>query len=55
MKEGTVFNASSLDVSLLRLNQLGLFEEIKTEDFRVEPSPSEPEVDIELRVKEKAQ
>jgi outer membrane protein insertion porin family len=41
------------DVSLLRLNQLGYFEEIKPEDAEVKANPTEPEVDITLRVKEK--
>jgi outer membrane protein insertion porin family len=52
-KEGSVFNSSALALTLWRLNQLGLFEEIRIEDFAVKPSPSEPKVDIELRVKEK--
>mgnify|MGYP003693546213 CR=1 FL=1 len=40
-------------MSLQRLNQLGYFEEIKTEDAEVKPSPTEPQVDINLKVKEK--
>jgi beta-lactamase regulating signal transducer with metallopeptidase domain len=55
VKEGVVLNASLLDVSLARLNRLGVFEEIKIEDFRVSPASSQPVVDIELRVKEKRQ
>ncbi len=51
--EGQIFNSSLWDMSLQRLNQLGYFEEIKTEDAEVKPSPTEPQVDINLKVKEK--
>jgi beta-lactamase regulating signal transducer with metallopeptidase domain len=55
LKEGEVFNASLLTLSLSRLSQLGFFEEIKFEDARITtPSPSEPKVDVDLRVTEKA-
>jgi outer membrane protein insertion porin family len=54
LREGAVFNASLLTLSLSRLSQLGLFEEIKFEDVRVTADPSEPKVDIDLRVREKA-
>jgi len=53
VKEGQVFNVALLDASLLRLNQLGLFDEIKFEDFRIRPLPNESRLDIDLRVKEK--
>lgn len=53
VEEGQIFNSSLWDVSLQRLNQLGYFEEIKTEDGEVKPSAIEPEVDISLKVKEK--
>ena len=46
VEEGNVFNSALWDISLLRLNQLGYFEEIKTEDAEVKPSPTEPKVDI---------
>jgi outer membrane protein insertion porin family len=52
-KEGEFFNSRLLKMSVLRLNQLGLFEEIKIEDFQITPSPNEPKVDVILRVKEK--
>jgi outer membrane protein insertion porin family len=54
LKEGQFFNASLLTLSLSRLSQLGFFEEIKFEDVRITPNPSEPKVDIDLRVREKA-
>src|SRR5215813_10428239 len=53
VSEGQVFNSTFWDQSLQRLNQLGYFEEIKTEDAEVKPSPTEPQVDISLKVKEK--
>ena len=52
--EGQIFNSQNWDFSLLRLNQLGYFEEIKNEDAEVKPSASEPTVDINLKVKEKS-
>jgi outer membrane protein insertion porin family len=53
VEEGQVFNSSLWDMSLQRLNQLGYFDEIKTEDAEVKPSPTDPQVDINLKVKEK--
>src|SRR5262245_116638 len=53
VEEGQVFNSSLWDMSLQRLNQLGYFEEVKTEDAEVKPSATEPQVDINLKVKEK--
>src|SRR6185295_10905348 len=53
VEEGQIFNSSLWDMSLQRLNQLGYFEEIKTEDAEVKPSTIEPQVDINLKVKEK--
>lgn len=55
VKEGAVFNSSLLEQSRSRLNQMGLFEEIKPEDIRVQPASSEPKLDIAFRVKEKGQ
>lgn len=53
VKEGEVFNASLWDLSLSRLNQLGVFEDVREEDASIVPSQSEPKVDINLRIKEK--
>ena len=52
--EGFAFNIQALDESLLRLNRLGRFEEIKMEDVMIKPSADEPKADIILRLKEKA-
>src|SRR4029453_3903678 len=53
VEEGQVFNSSVWDMSLQRLNQLGYFEEIKTEDAEVKPSSTEPQADINLKAKKK--
>ena len=51
--EGDIFNSSLWDLSLLRLNQLGYFEEIKNEDAEIKPSATESTLDIDLKLKEK--
>jgi outer membrane protein insertion porin family len=53
LKEGEVFNSSLLDDTLVRLNQMGIFEVIKPEDARIDLHPNEPKLDIDIRVKEK--
>src|SRR5881296_1774854 len=53
VEEGQIFNSALWDVSVQRLNQLGYFDEIKTEDAEVKPHPTEPQVDINLKVKER--
>ncbi|HEY2381807.1 MAG TPA: outer membrane protein assembly factor BamA [Terriglobia bacterium] len=52
--EGQIFNSQSWDFSLLRLNQLGYFEEIKQEDAEIKPSTTDNTIDINLKVKEKS-
>jgi outer membrane protein insertion porin family len=52
--ESRVFNSSLWDLSILRLNQLGYFDEIKPEDAEIKPHPTEPSVDVSLKVKEKS-
>ena len=54
VQEGQVFNSQLWDLSLLRLNQLGYFEEIKNEDAEVKPDPNSSTVDINVKVKEKS-
>jgi outer membrane protein insertion porin family len=53
VEEGQLFNSSVWDLSLLRLNQLGYFEEIKAEDAEIKPSTTDNTLDINLKVKEK--
>jgi outer membrane protein insertion porin family len=52
--EGAVFNSKAWDISRLRLNQLGFFEEIKEEDMKLTTHANEPKVDISIQVKEHA-
>ena len=54
VKEGDIFNAQSWDFSMLRLSQIGYFEVIKSEDVSIKPSATEPTLDINVTVKEKA-
>jgi outer membrane protein insertion porin family len=53
LQEGNVFNSQLWDMSVLRLNQLGYFEEILEEAAEIRPSPTEPQVDISLTVQER--
>jgi outer membrane protein insertion porin family len=53
LMEGYVFNTQQLDVSRMRLNQLGYFEEIKEEDTKPVLNPNEPKVDVTMKVQEK--
>jgi outer membrane protein insertion porin family len=53
LNEGAIFNSTLWDNSLQRLNQLGYFEPIRQEDVEFKPSPTEPRVDINLKIKEK--
>src|SRR5213594_1906828 len=53
VNEGEVFNSMVWDTSMQRLNQLGYFDPIRPEDVELKPSATEPEVDINLKIKEK--
>ncbi|HVN77422.1 MAG TPA: outer membrane protein assembly factor BamA [Terriglobia bacterium] len=61
VNEGEIYNTQLLDISLLRLNQLGFFDTLKQEDADVKPDlkAAGPEgentgwVDVTLKVKEK--
>jgi hypothetical protein len=52
LREGEIFDATRWDLSIQRLNQLGWFEQIKSEDAEIKPSATEPTLDINLKVKE---
>lgn len=54
LDEGDVFNFELLEQSIARLNQLGIFKEIKESDFEVRPDKETPEVDIFIRLHDKA-
>lgn len=51
--EGGVFNSSYWDLSVLRVNQLGFFDEVKKEDYEIKQNAKNSTVDILLKVKEK--
>ena len=53
LMEGFVFNSNAMDVSRMRLNQLGYFEEIKEEDAKADPLPNEAKVNVTMKVQEK--
>ena len=52
--EGDIFNSNLLDLSIMRLNQLGYFEMLKKEDaVDIKRNPQGDTVDITLKVKER--
>src|SRR5215510_7669140 len=53
LNEGEPYNKHFWDLSMLRLNQLGLFEEIKDKDAISRNDDRNQSVDIDLQVKEK--
>jgi outer membrane protein insertion porin family len=55
IQEGRIFSHTALERSVLRLNQLGIFEEVKDEDYEVLPDEKTGKVDINVKVKEKSQ
>ena len=55
LEEQSRFNGDLLDISILRLNQLGFFERIEEKDYEVVKRPTESEVDVVVKVKERSQ
>src|SRR5262249_20140855 len=53
MNEGDAYNKRNWDLSILKLNQLGLFDEIKEKDAITRTNDRDQTVDIDLQVKEK--
>ena len=53
INEGDAYNKRYWDLSLLKLNQLGLFDEIKEKDAITRTNDRDQTVDIDLQVKEK--
>jgi outer membrane protein insertion porin family len=53
INEGDPYNKRYWDLSILRLNQLGLFDEIKEKDAITRTNDRDQTVDIDLQVKEK--
>jgi len=53
LDEGGVFSSQLWDLSVLRVNQLGFFDEVKKEDYDIKQNAKEKNVDVLLKVKEK--
>jgi outer membrane protein insertion porin family len=53
MNEGERYNKDLFDYSLLRLNQLGYFDQVKEEDATVNTNEKEGYVDLTIKVQEK--
>jgi outer membrane protein insertion porin family len=53
VNEGEMFNTHYWDLSVLRVNQLGFFQEIKKEDYTINQNAQNHTVDIDLKVHEK--
>lgn len=53
LDEGAVFNSRLWELSILRLNQLGYFEELRPENADVQQNAAEGTIDLSLKVKEK--
>ena len=53
INEGERYNQQLWDLSLLRLNQLGYFDQVKPEDATVNTNEREGQVDLTLKVQEK--
>jgi outer membrane protein insertion porin family len=55
LEEKRIFNSAALDSSILRLNQLGIFEKIDEKDYETKPDDVKGLVDVNIKVKEKGQ
>ncbi|MFQ5663105.1 MAG: outer membrane protein assembly factor BamA [Terriglobia bacterium] len=53
LDEGAMFNSRLWELSILRLNQLGYFEELRPENAEVRQNAEEGTIDLTLKVKEK--
>jgi len=53
LAEGAVFNSRLWEFSILRLNQLGYFEELKPESGEVRQNAEEGTIDLNLKVRER--
>ena len=53
LDEGGIFSSQMWDFSVLKMNQLGFFDEIKKEDYDIKQNAKDKTVDILVKVKEK--
>lgn len=51
--EGHIFSSGLWDLSVMRVNQLGFFDQIKKEDYDIKQNRADSTVDINIKVKEK--
>ncbi len=54
LEEGRTFSTYALEMSVLRLNQLGFFDKIEEKDYEVKPDEKTGQVDVNVKVKEKS-
>ncbi len=54
LEEGRTFSTYALEMSVLRLNQLGFFDKIEEKDYEVKPNERTGQVDVNIKVKEKS-
>ncbi len=54
LEEGRTFSTYALEMSVLRLNQLGFFDKIEEKDYEVKPDDKTGQVDVNIKVKEKS-
>jgi outer membrane protein insertion porin family len=52
-EEGAIFSTQLWDYSVLKMNQLGFFDEVKKEDYDIKQNAKDKNVDILVKVKEK--
>src|SRR5262249_15515912 len=53
VQEGQVFDSALWDRSLLKLNQLGYFDDLRPQDTEMKLNPADDTVDINVRIKER--
>jgi outer membrane protein insertion porin family len=53
LDEGNIFSSELWDLSVLRVNQLGFFDQIKKEDYDIKQNRKDSTVDVLVKVKEK--
>ena len=54
LEEQRMFNGDLLDISILRINQLGFFDKIEEEHYEVIKRPEDADVDVVVNVKERS-
>lgn len=53
LDEGNIFSSELWDLSVLRVNQLGFFDQVQKEDYDIQQNRKDSTVDILVKVKEK--